>query len=81
MVDKGLIEICGPYGFVTIFSFLSKQISLFQTGYIYHYSLLILISTIFLINIIFFSLTFSFNTMFISLLFLILFILKIIKNK
>ena len=61
MVDKGLIEMCGPYGLTTIFSFLSQRIILLQTGYIYHYSLLMLISTIFLINIIFFSIIYSFN--------------------
>ena len=80
MVDKGLIEMCGPYGLVTIFSYLSRQISLFQTGYIYHYSLLILISTIFLINILFISLTYFFNYIIILLLFLVLFTLKIIKK-
>lgn len=61
MIDKGLIEMCGPYGLTTIFSFLSQQIILLQTGYIYHYSLLMLISTIFLINIIFFSIIYYFN--------------------
>lgn len=79
MIDKGLIEMFGPYGLVTIFSFLSQQIVLLQTGYIYHYSLLILISTIFLINVLFFSLTFYFNFTIIFLLFLIFSILKVIK--
>ncbi len=55
-MDKGLIEMCGPYGFINIFSFLSQQIIAIQTGYIYHYSLMILISAILLINIIFLSL-------------------------
>jgi len=76
MVDKGLIEMCGPYGLITIFSFLSRQVVLLQTGYIYHYSLLILISTIFLINIIFFSLLFYFNFIIIILFFLIFLIIK-----
>jgi NADH-ubiquinone oxidoreductase chain 5 len=76
MVDKGLIEMCGPYGLTTIFSFLSQRIILLQTGYIYHYSLLMLISTIFLINIIFFSLMYFFNT---SIILLFLFIFLLIK--
>jgi proton-translocating NADH-quinone oxidoreductase chain L len=76
MVDKGLIEMCGPYGLVSIFSFLSQQIILLQTGYIYHYSLLILICTIFLINLLFFSFLIYFNFLIILLLFLILIILK-----
>ena len=81
MIDKGLIEMFGPYGFVTIFSFLSQQFILLQTGYVYHYSLLILISTIFLISILFFSLILPFNFTIIFLLFLILSILKVIENK
>nr|YP_010507755.1 NADH dehydrogenase subunit 5 [Phytophthora citrophthora]UXG55852.1 NADH dehydrogenase subunit 5 [Phytophthora citrophthora] len=74
MIDKGLIEICGPYGLTTIFAFLSQRIILLQTGYIYHYSLLMLISTIFLINIIFFSIIYYFNVITI-LLFLFIFLL------
>nr|YP_004564457.1 NADH dehydrogenase subunit 5 [Phytophthora ipomoeae]ADK76306.1 NADH dehydrogenase subunit 5 [Phytophthora ipomoeae] len=74
MIDKGLIEMCGPYGLTTIFPFLSQQIILLQTGYIYHYSLLMLISTIFLINIIFFSIIYYFNIITI-LLFLFIFLL------
>nr|YP_010394752.1 NADH dehydrogenase subunit 5 [Phytophthora tubulina]DAZ89189.1 TPA_asm: NADH dehydrogenase subunit 5 [Phytophthora tubulina] len=68
MIDKGLIEMCGPYGLTTIFSFLSQKIILLQTGYIYHYSLLMLISTIFLINIVFFSIIYYFNVITILLL-------------
>ena len=75
MIDKGLIEICGPYGLTTIFAFLSQRIVLLQTGYIYHYSLLMLIGTIFLINIIFFSIIYYFNVITILLfLFILLFI-------
>nr|YP_009547901.1 NADH dehydrogenase subunit 5 [Bremia lactucae]AZL92953.1 NADH dehydrogenase subunit 5 [Bremia lactucae] len=74
MVDKGLIEICGPYGLTTIFTVLSQKIVLLQTGYIFHYSLLMLISTIFLINIIFFSIIYYFN-MITVLLFLFIFLL------
>lgn len=74
MMDKGLIEMCGPYGLTTIFAFLSQKIILLQTGYIYHYSLLMLISVIFFINIIFFSIIYSFNFI-IILLFLFIFLL------
>ena len=74
MIDKGLIEMCGPYGLTTIFAFLSQKIILLQTGYIYHYSLLMLISVIFFINIIFFSIIYSFNFI-IILLFLFIFLL------
>jgi len=76
MIDKGLIEMCGPYGLMTFFSFLSQKLILIQTGYIYHYSLLILISTIFLVNVVFFSILFYFNFMVILLFFFILIVLK-----
>jgi NADH-ubiquinone oxidoreductase chain 5 len=81
MIDKGLIEMFGPYGLSTIFSFLSQQFILLQTGYIFNYSLLILISTLFLINIVFASLILNINFAIIFLLFLIFSILKIIDNK
>jgi proton-translocating NADH-quinone oxidoreductase chain L len=80
MIDKGLIEMFGPYGLVTIFSFLNQQIVLLQTGYIYQYSLLIFIGSIFLIHITFLSIIFNFNFIIIILLFLILILLKIIEN-
>jgi proton-translocating NADH-quinone oxidoreductase chain L len=76
IIDKGLIEMCGPFGLMSIFSFLSQKIILIQTGYIYHYSLLILISILFLINILFFSITFFFNFVIILLFFFILLLLK-----
>jgi proton-translocating NADH-quinone oxidoreductase chain L len=77
MVDKGLIEMFGPYGLVTVFSYLSQQIILLQTGYIYHYSLIILISTIFLINMIFLSLLFYINYSIFVLIILIFILIKI----
>jgi NADH-ubiquinone oxidoreductase chain 5 len=61
MIDKGLLELCGPYGLVNFFSFLSLKILKFQTGYIYHYSLIILLSSLILILFLFFSLVFNFN--------------------
>lgn len=76
MIDKGLIEMCGPYGLTTIFSFLSQRIVLLQTGYIYHYSLLMLIGIIFLINIIFFSILYYFNIITILLFFFIFLLIK-----
>lgn len=76
IIDKGLIELCGPYGLINIFSYLSQNIILIQTGYIYHYSLLIFMGCIFLINIIFLSFIFSINYNIIFLLFIILFIIK-----
>lgn len=76
MIDKGLIEMCGPYGLTTIFFILSQKIIYLQTGYIYHYSLLMLISTIFLINIMFFSIFYSFNGIIILLFFFIFLVIK-----
>ena len=75
-IDKGLIEICGPYGLINLFSFFSLKIIQLQTGFIYHYSLLILISCILLINILYFSIIFNF-----IIFFFFFFFLKIKKKK
>jgi proton-translocating NADH-quinone oxidoreductase chain L len=55
LIDKGFIEFFGPYGLLYLFSNWSKKITYLQTGYIYHYSLLIFLSVIFLISILFIS--------------------------
>jgi NADH-ubiquinone oxidoreductase chain 5 len=51
-LDKGLVEILGPYGIVSSFNPFIKVISKFQTGYIYHYAFLMLIGTVLLLTII-----------------------------
>ena len=75
-IDKGLLELFGPYGFVNLFSFLSLKIIKFQTGYIYHYSLIILVSSLILILFLFFSLVFHFN----FLIFVFLIIIFLLEN-
>ena len=74
LVDKGIIEFFGPTGLLYIFSNWSKKIITIQTGYIFHYSLLIFLSLIFLINILFFSIYFNFIKIFILIFILIFFI-------
>jgi len=55
LIDKGIIEFFGPYGLLHLFSNWSKKIIFLQTGYIYHYSLLIFLSLIFLIGLLLIS--------------------------
>lgn len=74
LIDKGIIEFFGPSGLLQIFSNWSKKIITLQTGYIFHYSLLIFLSLIFLINILFFSIYFNFIKIFILIFILISFI-------
>ena len=52
-IDKGLIEMFGPYSWIHFFSFLSRRITFFQTGYLFHYSLIMLISVLSFILILF----------------------------
>ena len=47
IIDRGLLEILGPYGISNFISKISKKISLLQTGYIYHYAFLIFIGFLF----------------------------------
>ncbi len=56
LIDKGIIEFFGPYGLLQLFSNWSKKITFLQTGYIYHYSLLIFLSLLFFISILLISL-------------------------
>jgi NADH-ubiquinone oxidoreductase chain 5 len=42
-IDKGIVEMFGPYGFATTFTTLSKRASNLQTGLIYHYAFVMLI--------------------------------------
>jgi NADH-ubiquinone oxidoreductase chain 5 len=43
-LDRGLIELFGPYGFSSTFYRWSKSFSQFQTGFVYHYSFVMLLS-------------------------------------
>lgn len=76
-IDKGLLELCGPYGLVNFLSFLSTKFIKIQTGYIYHYSLLIFLSSIILISFLFISFFFSFHYMIFIFLIIIFFFEKI----
>jgi proton-translocating NADH-quinone oxidoreductase chain L len=42
-LDKGCLEILGPYGVATLFPFWSRQWSLFQSGKVYHYAVVLLV--------------------------------------
>ena len=51
-LDKGIIEILGPYGISQTFQKLSRQISKIQSGFVYHYALSMLIGLTFCIAIV-----------------------------
>lgn len=54
LLDKGFIELIGPLGLIFKLNAISKKVSSFQTGLIYHYTFIILISVFTYINFIFF---------------------------
>jgi NADH-ubiquinone oxidoreductase chain 5 len=76
MYDKGLFELCGPYGLISLFSFLSQIIIKFQTGFIYHYSLMILLSVLFFIIVLFSLVISNFYYFIFFIFFFIFFFLK-----
>lgn len=43
LIDKGLIELCGPSGLTKIVQSFTQHISKIQTGYIYHYAFCMLL--------------------------------------
>ncbi|RQM24846.1 hypothetical protein B5M09_006069 [Aphanomyces astaci] len=74
LVDKGIIEFFGPYGLLFIFSNWSKKVIKIQTGFIFHYSLLIFLSLIFLTFVILISIYINIITLFIFLFIIFLFL-------
>jgi len=53
LLDKGFIEFFGPSGIAVLFQRISKKVSIFQTGLIYHYTFVILLGVFFYINLLF----------------------------
>ena len=49
-IDKGIVEMFGPYGMATTITSLSKSFSKIQTGFIYHYAFVMLIGIILLLT-------------------------------
>jgi len=49
-IDKGIVEMFGPYGIATTFSSMGKRFSKIQTGFIYHYAFVMLIGIILLLT-------------------------------
>lgn len=74
LVDKGIIEFFGPYGLLFIFSNWSNKIIRIQTGFIFHYSLLIFLGLIFLVSIILISIYFNLISLLIFLFIIFLFL-------
>ncbi len=51
LLDKGLIEICGPQGLSTLVYYIALNLSKKQTGYVYHIACLFILSLVFLLFI------------------------------
>mgnify|MGYP006200778597 CR=1 FL=1 len=52
LLDKGLLEVFGPYSILNVFSVFSKKVAAATSGYIFHYSFLIIfgVSLLLLLN-------------------------------
>jgi NADH-ubiquinone oxidoreductase chain 5 len=50
-MDKGIVEMLGPYGSVSSFSSLMKKTSKLQTGFIYHYAFIMLVGIVVLLTV------------------------------
>jgi NADH-ubiquinone oxidoreductase chain 5 len=66
VVDRGLVEMFGPFGITSLLYGFSQKVSVFQTGYIYHYTLVILSGVAFPLAILFvyYTCTFYFFSIF-----------------
>jgi NADH:ubiquinone oxidoreductase subunit 5 (subunit L)/multisubunit Na+/H+ antiporter MnhA subunit len=47
LLDKGFLEICGPYGITNFISYCTKQVLKYQTGFLYNYICLFILVFIF----------------------------------
>jgi NADH:ubiquinone oxidoreductase subunit 5 (subunit L)/multisubunit Na+/H+ antiporter MnhA subunit len=61
VIDRGLIEMFGPLSTVRLVNKISSVLSLIQTGFIYNYIFIILLSVIFILSVLF-SYSFIFNS-------------------
>jgi|TARA_B100000780_G_scaffold213842_1_gene153388 hypothetical protein len=79
-LDRGIVEIFGPYGLTLLIGSLSKEISRLQSGFIYHYAFVMLIGVTFYLT--FIELDFFISNIFYSKLYIFLFggILLILVN-
>ncbi len=59
IIDRGLIEVVGPFGIVNILKNLSKQTSNLQTGLIYHYAFIIILGITFFLLVLIIPIFFS----------------------
>lgn len=77
LLDKGLLEVLGPYSILIVFSGLSKRIASLTSGYIFHYSFLIIfgVSLLLLLNFFVFE-SVAFELFFIQLFFIFSFLLN-----
>jgi hypothetical protein len=72
-LDKGLLEVFGPYSITNNFSKYSQQVSNITSGYIYHYSFLMLLG----VSLLFILTIFSVETISFELLFLQIFLFAV----
>jgi hypothetical protein len=49
-MDKGNVEFFGPSGLAYSFSLFSKVLSVFQSGFVYHYSFVMICTLMFLVS-------------------------------
>nr|YP_009092462.1 NADH dehydrogenase subunit 5 [Gloeochaete wittrockiana]AIM52048.1 NADH dehydrogenase subunit 5 [Gloeochaete wittrockiana] len=55
LIDRGFVELFGPYGMSKLSFNLAKQFSLLQTGFLYHYIFMLLVGVTFFVGILSFG--------------------------
>ena len=89
LIDRGLIELLGPFGFVRILTKTARIISKLQSGFIYHYTFLFLIGISYLLSIFqfynlannYYNLTFDFAKLVILFVFYLIFYIVKLKEQ
>lgn len=77
LLDKGVLELVGPYAFLRVFASLAEKVSSLTSGYIFHYSFLIIFGLSVLLLFNFFTLeSLTFDLVFIEFFFVFVFVLN-----
>lgn len=76
LLDRGIVEMIGPFGIAQIIQTISSQLSRFHSGYLYHYAFMIFIGLTFLITLIQISNLYLIDSSFYLLFFIILLFLN-----
>lgn len=66
ILDRGLLEYIGPFGFIAVFAKIARAFAEKQTGFLFHYAFMVIVGLAFVVlGALFFIFSFSFEVYFV----------------